>query len=63
MICGLLVAEGWPVNKKHRAFVAPRRPSCGAPDEGQTSGQKALGEEREQHLEAATRATQSHLVL
>ena len=31
MICGLLVAEGWPVNKAHQ-FGAPRRPS-GAPDE------------------------------
>ena len=43
MICGLLVAEGWPVNKAaHRAFVAPRRPS-GAPDEGQNQWSEGVG--------------------
>ena len=45
MICGLLVAEGWPVNKKRIERLWRREGLQVPPMKAKTSGQKALGED------------------
>ena len=45
MICGLLVAEGWPVSKKRIERLWRREGLQVPPMKAKTSGQKALGED------------------
>jgi len=45
MICGLLVAEGWPVNKKRIERLWRREGLQVPPAKAKNSGQKALGED------------------